>query len=1240
MQQAWSVSATASASPQKRRPPSPLLRLVYANPPHPTGSSAYPPTVDIPAIACSGFRSSIESAPPAPHPIPPELQSSLLASPGLVTSVRHHPAAAELLHPDCRMAAPPPAAAVGGVQDSHWFSLYDIPGGDGGELLPPKPPAQPRGPMSPAQPAPDAVQSSAMRAPGAPLDSHWTSSSWAQSAQPLPPPRLSWPPGRDASFMFTVRTRRHHQHGQHACSSSWDSGGGGDRVVGHDDDSGPRLKLNLSGAVSHPGLTSAREATLPHLEMPCTDAGNGGGGGGGGGGGSVAEFAEADVGSGGEHTSIRNADDSDSGGGSGRRALLPRLTDIWTRTAAAAAVTSTAMPAVGHSTPAAEPKAHPDAPAAAYPGAHGQMPNKEDDVVDDEGGERNAQRKHHSAAARADAGTALADAPQVTPLFSDAVVHSSDSPAPSVSAVRTIAQGEDTEAAHKAGGGGGREDAKPTSGTTASLGPAIATAPAAPATAGGVVTGQGLVRDPAEPYKVCAAAAAAAVSTAAAGPTHGSLPQPVPVQVASRRKRRLEGPGGGRAGRGAKDGVTRGAVGLFHPQLYLSGGNCIECGNEMMSRGKFERLAGTATAKWHVSIKVLPSGVTLGKWLQQHGLPILQGRPRKRPPLEHVEVAAENSEADGTDEDLSGSLTSVPSATHLNTAPSPPADPEDPPGSNRAMQEFILQEKGQGAQAVHEAGEGFGLQLRVAPAVDAGQIRADPARLNMYGSGGEGSCNRYMLSWPNLLGTPRSRAALATATATATGASGKGLPQLAGAVAPSVLQPTFDTGPQGLSGLTEEPQSLQAGPGRSALGITPYISGGDGGCVPLGPMDLNWNSGRAVGGPVQAEGDSLPRPFQPLPQLQLQLLQRPEDSALARPAYAAPQHSAETPYTRTELWNKATAGAHPAAHFLPDADYGASPDSRASSSSDKTPARMESVTVTTATTAITATTAAVVNGGSFWLGEASGSGGDGGGGGYADRTAATASAHDAPTSAYLLFDRGRGGSSRSNVPYSSRDLPENLYEQFDLASSASESAAAPQMFTLMRTDNRASNPVFNASARVNTNTNTNTNSAAGSRGLTSPGSSRLLLTSFSSGTLTWPGGLTCSAAPTPAATQGGSVSAHRAQWGDESCAPEPGILKSAPAHPGAADEGTATWSTGAAFMRTQANHMPYHSRAEEAWGRRCLEGLGHHERTEAAATAAEGLPGAWPRSEPGGWAAAPPPPPQLPPPAGERPGST
>ncbi|KAG2490647.1 hypothetical protein HYH03_011037 [Edaphochlamys debaryana] len=104
------------------------------------------------------------------------------------------------------------------------------------------------------------------------------------------------------------------------------------------------------------------------------------------------------------------------------------------------------------------------------------------------------------------------------------------------------------------------------------------------------------------------------------------LPQPVTVQVSSKKRKG----GAEAAAEGAEDGrTTRGTVGVFYPQLYLTGGDCIESGGQLMSRGRFERLAGSATAKWHVSIKVVPSGMTLGKWLQQHGLPVLQAAPRK-----------------------------------------------------------------------------------------------------------------------------------------------------------------------------------------------------------------------------------------------------------------------------------------------------------------------------------------------------------------------------------------------------------------------------------------------------------------------------------------------------------------------------------------------------------------------------------------------------------------------------------
>ncbi|GIL71577.1 hypothetical protein Vretifemale_2117, partial [Volvox reticuliferus] len=193
--------------------------------------------------------------------------------------------------------------------------------------------------------------------------------------------------------------------------------------------------------------------------------------------------------------------------------------------------------------------------------------------------------------------------------------------------------------------------------TTASLATAAMATAVGNGGDGGGGGGGGGSAGPCSPDK---AGAPAAMTSSA---THGTLPSPVAVQVASRRKRKTEGSGGGRSGKGAKDskdGVTRGTVGLFHPRLYLSGGDCIECGNEMMSRGKFERLAGTATAKWHVSIKVLPSGMTLGRWLQKHGLPVLQGRPRKRAPTAAAEEDEEDT--DETEDERSGDIPSAPSS--------------------------------------------------------------------------------------------------------------------------------------------------------------------------------------------------------------------------------------------------------------------------------------------------------------------------------------------------------------------------------------------------------------------------------------------------------------------------------------------------------------------------------------------------------------------------------------------------
>ncbi|GFR50699.1 hypothetical protein Agub_g12954, partial [Astrephomene gubernaculifera] len=74
-------------------------------------------------------------------------------------------------------------------------------------------------------------------------------------------------------------------------------------------------------------------------------------------------------------------------------------------------------------------------------------------------------------------------------------------------------------------------------------------------------------------------------------------------------------------------------LGLFHPERYLAGGDCIERppgSGVFLSRSQFERAGGAVTAKWHRSIRVLPQLERLGSWLERHGLPVLKGSSRRR----------------------------------------------------------------------------------------------------------------------------------------------------------------------------------------------------------------------------------------------------------------------------------------------------------------------------------------------------------------------------------------------------------------------------------------------------------------------------------------------------------------------------------------------------------------------------------------------------------------------------------
>ncbi|KAG2483778.1 hypothetical protein HYH03_017374 [Edaphochlamys debaryana] len=194
---------------------------------------------------------------------------------------------------------------------------------------------------------------------------------------------------------------------------------------------------------------------------------------------------------------------------------------------------------------------------------------------------------------------------------------------------------------------------------------------------GGVGAGGGgslgpLLRAPALPAAGLGASYAAAAPEATPPPEVKSEPTPLPKPVrvtvtgaageapadgprhSSRRRRRggsgdsdeendREGDEDGRRSLAEAAMVGGRVVGVFHLAPYLEGGRCIELGGAMLTRSAFERVGGSSMAKWYRSIKVLPEGCTLGRWLTRHGLPVLKGVSRNRKAKWAAQQGAEGS---------------------------------------------------------------------------------------------------------------------------------------------------------------------------------------------------------------------------------------------------------------------------------------------------------------------------------------------------------------------------------------------------------------------------------------------------------------------------------------------------------------------------------------------------------------------------------------------------------------------
>ncbi|EFJ46168.1 RegA-like protein RlsE [Volvox carteri f. nagariensis] len=91
----------------------------------------------------------------------------------------------------------------------------------------------------------------------------------------------------------------------------------------------------------------------------------------------------------------------------------------------------------------------------------------------------------------------------------------------------------------------------------------------------------------------------------------------------------------GAAGRGARrdadDIEDKPPVfGMFYPDRYMVGVDCILVDGMFVSRSRFEKLGGSLMAKWYRSIRVVDTAEPLGAWLERHNLPVFTGKARQR----------------------------------------------------------------------------------------------------------------------------------------------------------------------------------------------------------------------------------------------------------------------------------------------------------------------------------------------------------------------------------------------------------------------------------------------------------------------------------------------------------------------------------------------------------------------------------------------------------------------------------